>query len=242
MKTKHTGDKSKKIYLTIDFDWAPDYAIEMTATQLAKCNTKATYFITHKTDIIHELRDLGHTLGIHPNFQNIENNEFAILQEVERLLKIVPDATDIRMHGLIQSTKILDLIFEKFSQIRNDYSIFLENSHEVHKTSWKLKNRDVSRITYNWEDDIAMRRKFPWDISQVHGALNILDFHPIHIYLNSSDMNNYQQLKSELDQTPLQSAPKLLVNKYVNHYHGARTFFNNITEYGYPALNFGDIK
>ena len=55
-------------HLTFDIDWAPDCCVEYILNKLKKQKIKSTFFITHETDIIDEIRKDGHSLGIHPNF------------------------------------------------------------------------------------------------------------------------------------------------------------------------------
>ena len=55
-------------HLTFDIDWAPDFLISQIIDKLNKKNIKATFFITHQSDIIKDIAENGHTIGLHPNF------------------------------------------------------------------------------------------------------------------------------------------------------------------------------
>jgi hypothetical protein len=61
------------------------------------------------------------------------------------------------------------------------------------------KERRLLRIPYFWEDDLEMERPRPcWQLNpllQIGQGLKVFGFHPIHIYLNSTNMKSYQMLK-----------------------------------------------
>src|ERR1035441_3475149 len=58
------------IAISMDVDWAPDFAIDFVAERLIASRVRATWFVTHRSPAIERLRqhrDLFE-LGIHPNF------------------------------------------------------------------------------------------------------------------------------------------------------------------------------
>ena len=55
-------------HLTFDIDWAPDCCVEQILLDLKKNSVKATFFITHASDINDEIINQGHHIGLHPNF------------------------------------------------------------------------------------------------------------------------------------------------------------------------------
>ena len=59
-----------EIALTFDIDWAPDWAIDLTAGILREREVRATWFVTHESPAVDRLREDSELfeLGIHPNF------------------------------------------------------------------------------------------------------------------------------------------------------------------------------
>ena len=98
-------------HITLDIDWAPDLAISHCLEILKEKRIKATFFATHKTDLLKEIKKDGHEIGIHPNFANNSSHGNRTEKVMENCLKIVPDAELIRTHGLIHSTKLITKIF-----------------------------------------------------------------------------------------------------------------------------------
>lgn len=64
---------SKKIFLTLDIDWAHDEIIKDTIDLLQKFGVKATVYITHRSEYIKNevSKNPLIELGIHPNFNEL---------------------------------------------------------------------------------------------------------------------------------------------------------------------------
>ena len=226
MNTK-INENYKNPVLTLDLDWAPDFIIENIARRISKKKIKATWFITHNSKAIKILkRNPLFELGIHPNF-NINSTQGKDPDDIlKKLKKIVPKAESVRTHGLLQSTGIL-LKFKKY-EIKNDVSILLfkENLLKPHFS----KYLEIFRFPYFWEDDIEMMENLDWKNvkweKKVKG-LKIFNFHPIHIYLNSQNMEKYYELREKCN---IQDLEKKMVDGYINKNLGVGTFFDKFLE------------
>ena len=117
-------------------------------------------------------------------------------------MKIVPDAKLIKSHSLTQSSVLLNL-FLKFGLTHelNNY-IPYSSSKDTNIRPWKHWN-GIIRVPFNWEDDVACLDGL--DPSNEHKNLlkfnkfNIFCFHPIHIYLNTRNLDKeYTPSKSSL--------------------------------------------
>ena len=224
------SDKESDIFnkinpiLTFDIDWAPDYMIDYVSDKLKNLKIKSTWFVTHDSPAIQKLKNNSLVeVGIHPNFFSNSTQGKNIDEILKNLKKIIPDAKSIRTHGLLQSTEIL-LKFQKYG-IENDVSILLENQPflEIHYS----KYFKIKRFPYYWEDDIEMINGCNWNDTQKHffiEGLKIFNFHPVHIFLNSNSMNNYNELK-------INGYPEIKENKIEkNKTLGINTFFENLIE------------
>ena len=209
--------------LTFDIDWAPDYIINDISNRLKKLKIKSTWFVTHDSSAIQKLKKNSLIeLGIHPNFFSNSTQGKNIDEILRNLKKIVPNAKSIRTHGLLQSTEILSK-FQKYG-IKNDVSILLENQPflGIHYS----KYFKIKRFPYYWEDDVEIKNKIDFNDSENHmyiQGLKIFNFHPIHIFLNSASMTNYNKLK-------INGYPKIKeseILKFKNKKKGINTFFDN---------------
>jgi hypothetical protein len=187
------------IVLTLDIDWAPDFVIDDVAQQLIDHGVKATWFVTHESAAVDRLRarpDLFE-LGLHPNFMRNSTHGDTPDEVLRHCLKIVPDARSFRTHGLVQSTGILDVAMAKGLDV--DLSLFLPNGYVDGPLAYWRGGRRLWRIPYVWEDDMEMEQPTPsWSARDLAArpGLQVLDFHPIHVWLNGPDMGAYNKLKT----------------------------------------------
>lgn len=189
--------------ITIDIDWAPDHMIEAMAYALIDARVKATWFVTHTTPTLRLLR--AHSalfeLGIHPNFRPNSTHGQTAPEVLAHCLAIVPEARSVRMHGLLQSTALLDDILHAGLQI--DASLFLPRATGLRPVDYWWSGARLVRIPFIWEDDYEFHTPDPiWNIAQLSaagGGLRVLNFHPVHVFLNSSSPHAYDALRARSD-------------------------------------------
>lgn len=191
------------IFITIDVDWACDEVIEYTIDFLEKNNAKATFFITHSTPLLEKLRksDLFE-LGIHPNFQWLLNgtSQYKDMEAVlENILSIVPEAKSVRSHSLVQSSPLLELF--KIKGLLYDVNLFIPWYSNIELYPIRHWN-GLCRLPYFWEDDVQCISHLNgningWNIDNLlqHKGLKIFNFHPIHLYLNTEQIQRYEEAK-----------------------------------------------
>jgi len=220
-----------EIIITIDVDWAPDKIISQVVHSLLEYKIKSTWFVTHNSLEIQKMKkhsDLFE-LGLHPNFTKRSTQGENPRAVMEYLLKIVPKAKSIRNHGLVQSSKLLELVGEKFN-IHYDVSLFVPHTKNLvpHKIFFS-KNKSLLRFPYFWEDDEELNRPNPiFDIkhpSYHQPGLKIFNFHPIHIFLNSRDPDNYKKIKRKIN-CPKTSFKSL--SPFIYNGKGIGSFFEEV--------------
>lgn len=174
--------------ITIDVDWAQDWAIAEVANNLIENNVKATWFITHDSFGIRKLFKYPHLfeVGLHPNFHP-ESTQGKEPEDVMMYLKrIAPSAKSVRTHGLVQSSRLLRIMREDFD-ILHDVSLFLPKTPNIipHEMFFSRNNKGLLRFPYFWEDDEVMyspEHCFSFRHKKYHDSgLKIFCFHPIHI-------------------------------------------------------------
>ena len=188
--------------LTLDVDWAPDFMIDFAAQILVEHGVRATWFITHESPALQRLRaqpDLFE-LGIHPNFFPGSSHGDSPGAVLRHCLKLVPEAVSLRTHGLLQSTALLAQVMRE-TNIESDASLYLPRAANLRPIDYQWGKKSILRVPHFWEDDFEMERTAPcWRLAPLlaeTAGLRVFDFHPIHIYLNSSTTDAYQQLKQK---------------------------------------------
>ncbi len=188
-----------KIFITIDIDWAVDEIILDTIKLIEDADIHATWFVTHKTEVLDRIRsNEKFELGIHPNFNFLLNGEKKAgancEQVLDRILEIVPEAKSVRSHSMTQNTYLLNLFVEK--KLRYDCNHFIPEQANVKIKPWTLWN-ELIRVPYFWEDDISClyKKNSPMHKLVRRDGLRVFDFHPIHIFLNTENLQRYERTR-----------------------------------------------
>ncbi|MBT5244664.1 MAG: hypothetical protein HOL66_10485 [Rhodospirillaceae bacterium] len=222
-----------RLGLTFDIDWVPDWCIKLCVDLVRNANYRATIFITHESDILADLRKLDSIeLGIHPNLLPGSTHGDGVEDVLNYCLSLVPEARVMRTHALVQSSRLFKTICDEYPQIETDFSLFLPFHYNLAPTICYFGNNGnfLTRIPYNWSDDqILWRPVWDWTAApSVDSGFNVFAFHPIHVALNSANLDNHTSIMQLLDGRPLLSLRREEVEPFVNHGAGVRTFLESL--------------
>jgi hypothetical protein len=112
---------------------------------------------------------------------------------------------------MTQSSGLLQMFLE--CGLTHDANTFIPLSSNIQVYPYHHWN-GLIKVPYNWEDDVHI--EYGWDYPMAFEAIkardhNVLDFHPIHLFLNSADMRPYNEAKQRF------SDPGVDFLEYVNH-------------------------
>ena len=232
----------KKYVLTFDVDWAPDFAILKCLDLLEYAKSKATFFTTHDTYLNQEIVSRGHNLGIHPNFLPGSSQGAEVEAIINECFKYAPDAWCMRTHALVQSSPLLHEIFSKFPELKLDVSLFMHRSPYAHKVSWNFEDVSFDRLLYNWEDDAEFYAYSSEEKPELFfGDLTVFNFHPIHVFLNTSDGSEYLKLKNETAGVSLTSLDVKTVTGFINDGRGTRSYLEEVLASNHVCVELGKI-
>jgi hypothetical protein len=219
------------VVLTIDTDWAPDCTVDFVAEQLIARQLRATWFVTHMSPAITRLTEHPELfeLGIHPNFLPGSTHGETPDAVLRHCLALVPEASSMRTHDLVQSTLLLRRIATQ-SRITTDVSLFLPHTPDLRPVAYLWSDRTFLRIPYFWADDYEMEQRVPcWHLAPLLAAgngLKVFAFHPIHVYINTPDIQPYQALKRQVPKL-LEATPEIL-DAYVQTAEGPFVLFTEL--------------
>ena len=219
------------IYLTFDIDWAPDFILEEVLELLEIYNVRSTFFATHESNIINGIMQKKHEMGIHPNFNpNFEGRGENFPLVLNRLLNSFPDAIGVRFHSLGYNSHVIKYCSEH--GISYDSSIYLPIQIKPYEDYSK-----IYRIPFQCSDfQMIIDNKLSFDLENYNKSLPyVLTFHPIHIFLNTSEIQQYYMAKPYLN-----DYKKLM--GYKNNYNefGIRTTLEKLLKLN--IYNFGTLK
>ncbi len=187
------------IHLSFDIDWAPEFVLEDLLTLLSAVKIPCTFFHTHRNSVVDRFLGLPRAeCAIHPNFTGGTEDPAAQL----RILQAdFPSAKGVRCHRLYFHSGLLACFhLAGLRYLSNDLR-FLETGLRPH-FDWS----GMVRIPIYWEDDVhAVYFGGPRDLNALNlekEGLKVFNFHPIHIYLNTSGLAEYQEIKNALVDEP----------------------------------------
>jgi len=192
-------------YLSIDIDWAHDDVLADTIDLVEEYCLPVTWFVTHDTPLLARLRsNPDFELGIHPNFNFLLNGDSRFgknaVDVVDRMLAIVPEAKCVRSHSTTQSSLLLDLFMRR--GLTHECNSFIPVQSGIELKPWLLWS-GITCVPYSWEDDVAClygSESGGWPISRLIGleGIKVFDFHPVHIFLNTENIDRYERTRALL--------------------------------------------
>ncbi len=214
--------------LTLDCDWAPDFILDEVREMLLRKGAHTTLFITHPSEALKNWeKEKIFELGWHPNFMPGSSQGENPSQVANYLNEIAPNAISMRTHNLMQSTPLIKDFLKYAPSILNDTSLYLPN--QIHINSFQLhlgNNLSINRFPFCWEDDLHLLSggdlDFPWLPFSTKGIC-ILNFHPIHIYLNTNDFSVYHRIRVL---GPMASLTEKQLSPFRNAHIGIGTLFS----------------
>lgn len=214
-----------RVFVTFDIDWCSDEVLSYTLDIIEKYNIKATFFVTHKTNLLARMRaNQNIELGIHPNFNPLLNGDFRYGNNIDEVIeyykKIVPDALSIRSHSLTVNSHMLNA-FEKHG-LKYECNQYIPLNSNIKLYPYKHIN-SIIRVPHFWEDDLHCVYKDSWDIDTYlkYDGLKVFDFHPIHVFLNTEHLDRYENSREWHN-----SRDELL--KHIYNGFGIKSFLENL--------------
>jgi hypothetical protein len=197
-------------FVTIDIDWADDTVLSDTVRIVEEADIEATWFVTHYTELISRLRENPKfELGIHPNFNFLldgdPRNGGDVKRVIEKLLDIVPEAKSLRSHSLLTSTKLLQLMPQY--GLTHESNIYMPPASCDDLRPFRIWN-ELVRVPHSFEDDLYLLASSNCDAAECEtiskyianefvkkNGFKVLDFHPIHVFLNTENLDRYERTR-----------------------------------------------
>lgn len=194
--------------LSIDVDWASDEVLGDTVDLIESAGVKATFFVTHDTQILSRLR--GHPLielGLHPNFDPLIRGEVdapSAADILEALKCVVPEAKVLRSHAMTTSGRWMGLFESQGIRCISNYLMY----GQCGIAPFRQINGILEAPVYFADDGLLYQRrlgKVTFDVGQGFSpdpaGLQVFNFHPIHVFLNCEALDRYTLARPHLRNT-----------------------------------------
>ena len=185
------------VYLTFDIDWAHDTVIAETLEIINSYGVRATWFATHPTPMNAEIAASGqHEMAVHPNFNPLlEGNGGDMRSILGKAREIIPDSKAIRSHSLVKSSK-LSYEIRNFG-FTHESNYFIPPATGINIQAWK-DWLGIVQVPIRWIDDVYLYDRTirsPYEFLDKFEVL-VVDFHPIHIFMNTMTLDDYENTRS----------------------------------------------
>ena len=184
------SETHNKICLTFDIDWVKDEILQPIVDKLISAKVKTTLFATHQSDLINNLDRNLFEIGIHPNFLNIPGDYETPVKELKTWYS---EAIGARSHHLYLNSSILTFLKKYGFHYESNYHLFL---HQQLCPFSRMK--ELVSIPFYWQDDTHFRMGKDFKLEELNLnsiGLKVLAFHPMHIYMNTKNVDQYESYK-----------------------------------------------
>ena len=213
-----------RVFLTLDIDWAHDEVLAECVDLVEAAGVPATWFVTHDTPMLARLSaNPRFELGLHPNFNPLLAGDASgggAADVLQRLQALVPEAKSVRSHSLVQSTGLARLFRD--AGLTHECNHFIPVQAGIALKPWTLWTGLV-KVPHGWEDDLACAYGVGLPADAPTGSLQVYDFHPIHVFLNTRTLDHYERTR------PLHNRPAEL-RDHRQAGEGTRTWLQRLLE------------
>jgi hypothetical protein len=179
------------VCLSLDVDWVPDPVLAHIVDTIAAAGVRATLFATHATPVLTELGLGAGEVALHPHFNRGEDVDGPLAE----LKDAYPDARGARSHGLAVSSHML--LRYVAHGLQYESNVFLPG-HPGLRPVWRFE--ELVSVPFYWSDDKHLERGEPFEVEALGldaQGLKVLNFHPIHVYMNTISPKHYASFKAD---------------------------------------------
>jgi Polysaccharide deacetylase len=221
------------VAFSLDMDWVNDSILAWSLMQFEEAGLPVTIFASHRTSVLRtESRHIE--IALHPNFFGRDDPK----KVVSELKSLYPESKGVRAHGLFEYSNLMDIYIEQ--------GICWDSTQLLYLCPHIMPYKHPSGLTglpIYWEDDDYIDHHPDWILNNIRinsPGIKCFDFHPIHMYLNSISMRQYQNVKKKaFDLDAIES------NRYSGEDKGVFVFFKTIAAYikakKIPVASIGEI-
>lgn len=190
------------IYLTFDTDWLCDEFLKRTVDLLRHYQLKATFFATHESELLSSLPKDQFEIALHPNFD--KGNGVYDVDDIRRLKALYPEARGTRSHTLSFGSRLIPILKEL--ELQYESNIYLHKHLNLQATP---RSEELLSIPFNWSDDKHLELSQDFTLKELpdfeQAGINVWNFHPVHVFLNTDRYERYELAKSHFNQPAMEA-------------------------------------
>lgn len=213
-----------KWFITLDIDWAVDEFVHEAIDLLEELDISATWFATHSSKALHRIRaNDKFELGIHPNFNPLLTGEAAVgsgaTDVLNNIMEVVPEAKSVRSHSLTYSSRLVELFIGQ--GLTHEVNYMIPWKAGISMAPWTYET-GIIRVPYAFDDYLNLFQ-FSTPDWRIFSGLKVVNFHPIHLSLNSETLDRYEGTR-QVHRNPT------ALRKQLNRGYGTRDVLMNLVQ------------
>jgi len=183
--------------ISFDTDWAPEEVMDHTLKEILPGEIPATFFVTNSYRCLGGHSD-KHEIAPHTN--PLALTEEALLGELDEKLAHCPTGClGHRGHSLYWTERLRPIFRQKGIKYDSSTMMYLEGDIRPFKIGHDLVELPLFFMDFFHLECCALAGENPFSIDSLHletNGLKILDFHPIHLFLNTPNIEFYASVKA----------------------------------------------
>ena len=213
--------RTSAVCLTMDIDWASEYAVEKALAIFEKRSLPVTVFVTHKSAVIdHALKNGKIKCGIHPNFMPDSSQGNTYQEVADFCFELLPEARLFRAHRYYDGNDPMEVLTHHGivceSNICTLMDILPPFLHRSQTVSFPIFWEDGAYL-YNYPEDIMSGYDAFWKRFDRPG-LKVINMHPMHLMLNAPYFSYTREIKDRLSREEWNNLDQGSIGKL--HYDG----------------------
>ena len=192
---------TSSVCLTMDVDWASEYAVEQALAIFEKRDLPVTVFVTHKSKAIERALTEGRIkCGIHPNFMpgSSQGNTY---QEVANFcFELLPGARLFRAHRYYDGNDPMEVLVHHGIKCESNICTLMDILppflHRSQTVSFPIFWEDGAYL-YNYPGDVMEGYNAFWKRFDRPG-LKVINIHPMHLMLNTPYFSYTREIKDRI--------------------------------------------
>lgn len=224
--------------ITLDTDWVPVPIMDYVLDRIIPPDLPATFFVTNSYPEL--LNSRRHEYELAPHTNPVELNEDEITRELERKIALcVKKPSGHRGHSLYWTERLRPLFRDYGIRYDSSTMMYLESDIRPFRVGYDLLQIPLFFMDFFHFEYCGFNGTDPFSLNNLQlekKGLKVFDFHPIHLYLNTPNLDFYASVKAHYQQPE-----KLAALRYEGY--GIQNFFLDIIDklqqlgYQFSTLN-----
>lgn len=218
------------VCLTMDIDWASEYAIEQALTVFEKRKLPVTVFVTHKSQVIDQALAQGRIkCGIHPNFMPDSSQGSTYQEVVDFCYGLLPGARVFRAHRYYDGNDPMEALTAHGIVCESNICTLMDVMppflHRSMTVSFPIFWEDGAYL-YNYDgfDYEFFRERF------MQPGLKVINMHPMHLMLNTPYFKYTREIKDRLSREEWNHLDEQLIQKLRYDGYGITNFIETMLD------------